>query len=147
MYDQVSLVLRIHISNDYNVFVKVLKFGAKIVDGLRDYKQPIIVYIPPYGEVRGGAWVVIDPTINESCMEMYADPESRGGVLEPEGVVEVKYKPKDLFKTMGRLDPEIQQLQEQLIKRDLNQAEKRSLEQQIHKREEFLTPIYRQVRL
>jgi hypothetical protein len=29
----------------------------------------------------------------------------RGGVLEPEGVVEVKYKIRDLIKTMDRLDP------------------------------------------
>ena len=28
----------------------------------------------------------------------------RGGVLEPEGLVEVKYKKKDLLKTMHRLD-------------------------------------------
>lgn len=54
-----------------------MKFGAYIVDGLRQYKQPIIIYIPPNGELRGGAWAVVDPTINTRYMEMYADPESR----------------------------------------------------------------------
>lgn len=123
----------------------MVKFGAYIVDGLRDYKQPIIVYIPPFAELRGGAWVVIDPTINESCMEMYADPESRGGVLEPEGVVEVKFKLKDLLKTMARIDPVIQELREKLSKPDMTLAEKRALELQLNQREELLAPMYRQI--
>jgi acetyl-CoA carboxylase/biotin carboxylase 1 len=59
-------------------------------------------------------------TINESYMEMYADPESRGGVLEPEGVVEVEFKLKDLLKTMARIDPVIQGLREKLSKPELN---------------------------
>ncbi len=49
------------------------------------YKQPVFVYIPPGCELRGGAWAVIDPTINADVMEMYADPTARGGVLEPSG--------------------------------------------------------------
>ncbi len=49
------------------------------------YKQPVFVYIPPGCELRGGAWAVIDPTINPDIMEMYADPTARGGVLEPSG--------------------------------------------------------------
>ena len=60
-----------------DMFDQVLKFGSYIVDGLREYKQPIMVYIPPNGELRGGAWVVVDPTINQAKMEMYADEESR----------------------------------------------------------------------
>ena len=59
------------------MFDQVLKFGSYIVDAFREYKQPILVYIPPNGELRGGAWVVVDPTINEEYMEMYADQESR----------------------------------------------------------------------
>lgn len=122
-----------------------MKFGAYIVDGLREYKQPIMVYIPPFAELRGGAWVVIDPTINEAFMEMYADPDSRGGVLEPEGVVEVKFKLKDLLKTMARIDPVIQGLREKISKPELTMAEKRNLEQQLNQREELLAPMYRQV--
>ena len=64
------------------MFDQVLKFGSYIVDGLREYKQPILVYLPPNGELRGGAWVVVDPTINEQYMEMYADVESRWEVNE-----------------------------------------------------------------
>jgi acetyl-CoA carboxylase/biotin carboxylase 1 len=44
------------------MYNEVLKFGAMIVDALREYKQPVFVYIPPGGELRGGAWVVVDPT-------------------------------------------------------------------------------------
>lgn len=70
-----SICLSIHPSLD--MYDQVLKFGAYIVDGLREYKQPVLVYIPPQAELRGGSWVVIDPTINPRHMEMYADKESR----------------------------------------------------------------------
>ena len=66
----------------------ILKEGAKIVDGLSSYRHPVIVYLVPNGELRGGAWVVLDPSINPEQMTMYVDNESRGGVLEPEGIVE-----------------------------------------------------------
>lgn len=38
----------------------------------------------------------------------------RGGVLEPEGTVEIKFRRKDLLKTMKRLDPEYSRLAQQL---------------------------------
>ena len=60
-----------------DMYEQVIKFGAYIVDALREYNQPILVYVPPYAELRGGAWVVIDTTINKRYMEMYADPLSR----------------------------------------------------------------------
>ena len=47
-----------------DMFDQVLKFGSYIVDELRECTQPVLIYIPPYAELRGGAWVVIDPTIN-----------------------------------------------------------------------------------
>ena len=37
------------------------------------YNQPIMIYTPLYAELRGGAWVVVDLTINPTHMEMYAD--------------------------------------------------------------------------
>lgn len=60
-----------------DMYDQVLKFGAYIVDGLREYHQPVLIYIPPQAELRGGSWAVIDPTINPRHMEMYADRESR----------------------------------------------------------------------
>ena len=59
------------------MYDQVLKFGAYIVDGFRQYKQPILIYIPPYGELRGGSWAVMDTSINPLCIERYADKESR----------------------------------------------------------------------
>ena len=66
----------------------ILKEGSKIVDGLSSYRHPVIVYLVPNGELRGGAWVVLDPAINPEYMSMFVDNDSRGGVLEPEGTVE-----------------------------------------------------------
>jgi len=63
------------------MFDQVVKFGAYIVDGLREYRQPVFVYLPPHAELRGGAWVVVDPAINTRFMESYADPESRWGAF------------------------------------------------------------------
>lgn len=59
------------------MYEQVVKFGAMIVDALRSYRQPILVYIPPHAELRGGAWAVVDSSINPAYMEMFADPESR----------------------------------------------------------------------
>ncbi len=41
-----------------------MQAGSLIVDNLRTYGQPVIVYLPPGAELRGGAWVVIDGQIN-----------------------------------------------------------------------------------
>ena len=60
-----------------DMYDQVLKYGSYIVDALRKYNQPVLIYIPPHGELRGGAWVVVDPTINPEHMEMYADTECR----------------------------------------------------------------------
>jgi len=40
-----------------DMFNEVLKYGSYIVDGLVKYEQPVFVYIPPFGELRGGSWV------------------------------------------------------------------------------------------
>uniref|UniRef100_A0A667YI67 acetyl-CoA carboxylase n=1 Tax=Myripristis murdjan TaxID=586833 RepID=A0A667YI67_9TELE len=125
-----------------DMYDQVLKFGAYIVDGLREFHQPVLVYIPPHAELRGGSWVVIDPTINPLCMELYADRESRGGVLEAEGTVEIKFRRKDLVKTMKRLDSVYASLVEQLGKASFPHRE---LESKLRAREEFLLPIYHQV--
>ena len=55
-----------------DMFDEVLKFGSMIVDALVAYQQPLFVYIPPFAELRGGAWVVVDSTINADVMEFYA---------------------------------------------------------------------------
>ncbi len=43
------------------MFEMVLKFGAASHGQLlQTYTQPIVVYILSYGELRGGAWAVLD---------------------------------------------------------------------------------------
>nr|CAD7441866.1 unnamed protein product [Timema bartmani] len=128
-----------------DMYEQIMKFGAYIVDGLREYNQPIIIYIPPNGELRGGAWAVVDPTINPRHMEMYADPESRGGVLEPEGIVEIKFRTKDLLKVIHRIDPVVISLTEKLNSVNESSETKASLEVSIKERESFLLPMYHQV--
>ena len=90
-----------------DMFEEVLKFGAYIVDSLRDFRQPVMVYLPPHATLRGGAWVVVDQTINEQFMEMYADDTARGGVLETEGTLDVKFRKKDVIALMHRTDEKI----------------------------------------
>ena len=118
-----------------DMYGEILKFGAMIVDELRVYRHPVFIYIPPNGELRGGAWVVVDPTINEAKMEMYADVESRGGILEPPGICEVKFRSKDQLAAMHRLDPILATLDE----------EPEANKEEIKKREANLLPMYTQV--
>ncbi|MES1910740.1 MAG: hypothetical protein MHM6MM_003275 [Cercozoa sp. M6MM] len=87
-----------------DMYAEVLKFGALIVDALRRYSQPVFVYVPPLGELRGGAWAVLDSSINARMMEMYASPQARGGVLEPEGTIGIKLRKPKLKAMAHRLD-------------------------------------------
>ncbi|XP_062816368.1 acetyl-CoA carboxylase 2 isoform X2 [Anolis carolinensis] len=128
-----------------DMYDQVLKFGAYIVDSLRQFKQPALVYIPPHSELRGGSWVVIDPTINPLHMELYADRDSRGGILEAEGTVEIKFRKKDLVKTMRRVDEACASIAQRLGAPDLPKEKRRDLEMQLQAREEHLLPIYHQV--
>ena len=126
-----------------DMYDEVLKFGADIVQNLTHYDAPITVYIPPHGELRGGAWVVIDPTINKKCIEMFADETARGGVLEPSGIIEIKYREKDIRSTMDRLDPECHRLSAQL---QTSEGPLRSyLDRMLKERHETLLPQYKAV--
>jgi len=129
-----------------DMFDEILKFGSYIVDNLREYKQPVLVYMPPFGELRGGAWAVLDPTINPDMMEMYASENCKAGVLEPAGAVEIKYRERDLLETIRRVDGSVQALQAELAKaiaaKDTPQVA--ALRKQISAREEVLLPSYRQ---
>uniref|UniRef100_A0A670ZY45 acetyl-CoA carboxylase n=1 Tax=Pseudonaja textilis TaxID=8673 RepID=A0A670ZY45_PSETE len=127
-----------------DMYDQVLKFGAYIVDSIRQFKQPALVYIPPHAELRGGSWVVIDPTINPLHLELYADKESRGGILEAEGTVEIKFRKKELLKAMRRVDATYAQIAQRLSSPDLSQGERRDLEKQLKRREDDLLPVLHQ---
>uniref|UniRef100_A0A8R1ELL1 Acetyl-CoA carboxylase n=1 Tax=Caenorhabditis japonica TaxID=281687 RepID=A0A8R1ELL1_CAEJA len=66
---------------------QVLTFGAHIIDELSQYTQPVIVYIPAGGELRGGAWAVVDSNVNRGIIHVIADSSSRGGILEANAVI------------------------------------------------------------
>jgi len=130
-----------------DMYSEVLKFGAQIVDALVDYEHPVFIYIPPGGELRGGSWVVVDPTINPDQMEMYADFESRGGILEPAGIVEVKYRTPQQKQLMHLLDPDLKHLDKMLdapVSPELA-APADGVEAKIKAREEKLAPLYTQI--
>ena len=128
-----------------DMYNEVLKYGSYIVDALVKFEQPIFVYIPPFGELRGGSWVVVDPTINEDLMEMYADVDSRAGVLEPEGIVGIKYRRDKILNTMARLDSVYASLKRSLEDKDLAEEEKEDLKTKLIAREKALAPIYQQI--
>jgi len=65
--------------------------------------------------------------------------------LEPEGTVEIKFRYKDLSKTMHRLDQRCSSLSRQAMAADLSHADRTALEHELKKREEQLLPIYHQV--
>jgi len=130
-----------------DMYNEVLKYGSYIVDALVAYEQPIFVYIPPFGELRGGSWVVVDPTINPQFMEMYADEDSRGGVLEPEGIVGIKYKKERQLDTMARLDPTYSELKAKLNAENTPQDQLKAIKAQMTEREQKLLPIYGQIAL
>lgn len=128
-----------------DMFDEVLKYGSLIVDALVAYKQPVFVLIPPCAEVRGGAWVVLDASINASVMEMYATSQTaRGGVLEANGAASVKFRAKDLISTMHRLDEKLISLDAKL-KEQLGDEEIQKVKESITMREQALMPVYEQI--
>ncbi|XVE55453.1 hypothetical protein DITRI_Ditri03aG0159800 [Diplodiscus trichospermus] len=129
-----------------DLFEGILQAGSTIVENLRTYKQPVFVYIPMMGELRGGAWVVVDSWINSDHIEMYAERTAKGNVLEPEGMIEIKFRTKELLECMGRLDQLIS-LKEKLQEAKSNEGHAKvdSLHWQIRSREKQLLPVYTQI--
>lgn len=134
-----------------DLFEGVLQAGSLIVDNLRAYARPVFVYIPRAGELRGGAWVVVDSQINADMVEMFADESARGGVLEPEGMIEIKFRQRELLECMHRLDGELAGLDRQLKAAAGEPADAASaqqlhgLQQQIKARQRALLPVYKQI--
>lgn len=130
-----------------DLFEGILQAGSTIVENLRTYKQPVFVYIPMTGELRGGAWVVVDSKINPEHIEMYAEKTAKGNVLEPEGMIEIKFKAKDLIECMGRLDPEIISLNAMLQNVRAGKAigDVEAIGRNIIARQKKLLPVYTQI--
>ncbi|XXG61284.1 hypothetical protein AAC387_Pa04g2982 [Persea americana] len=131
-----------------DLFEGILQAGSTIVENLRSYKQPVFVYIPMTGELRGGAWVVVDSKINPDHIEMYAERTAKGNVLEPEGMIEIKFRSKELLECMGRLDQQLITLKAKLQEAKGSGAPPgavEALQQSIRSREKQLLPVYTQI--
>lgn len=88
-----------------DLFDGILQFGSMIVDELVAARQPIFIYLPEQAELRGGSWVVLESLINEQgLVEMYADPRARAGVMEPEGIVAIKFRKREVTRLMANLE-------------------------------------------
>ena len=75
---------------------------------------------------------------------MFADKNARGGILEPPGICEVKYRAPDQVNDMHRLDPVLRDLDEQLAVA-IDSEEKTRLLAEIKAREKQLAPLYLQI--
>lgn len=80
-------------------------------------------------------------------MEMYADEDARGGVLEPEAIVNMKYRREKQLDTMARLDPEYCTLRKQLADKSLSQEQLGQIKAKATAREQVLLPVYMQISL
>ena len=90
---------------------------------------------------------MVDPTINADYMEMYADEDSRGGVLEPEGIVNIKFRRDRQLETMARLDAQYGQLKSQLADKSLTKEKQDEIKAKMTERENLLLPVYSQISL
>ena len=76
---------------------------------------------------------------------MFSDPDARGGILEPAGIVEVKFRLADQLKAMHRIDPQLQMLDAELESTDATDKDSEvAIKDQITAREELLKPVYLQ---
>ena len=80
-------------------------------------------------------------------MEMYADEDARGGVLEPEGIVNIKFRHDKLLETMARLDTTYADLKAQLLDRSISSDKQSDIKVKMQEREQLLLPVYSQISL
>jgi len=89
--------------------------------------------------------VVFDTTINPQKNEIYAQEDTRGGVLEPEGIVGIKYRKEKQLETMARNDPTYGALKRKLNDPATPQDQLQTIKAQMNEREKTLLPIYGQI--
>jgi len=101
----------------------------------------------PHGELRGGAWVVVDPSINPNHIEMFADVDSRAGVLQPEGIVEIKMRREKILSLMERLDAPYSTLKKESKDASLPAEARAKAADSLIERENELQSTYKQIAL
>ena len=124
------------------LFEEVLKYGSMIVDELSKYDLPVILYMPPYAEIRGGAWVVIDTQINPGHIRFLVDEHATGSVLEPSGMESVPLVEREIRKDMRSNDELLVRLYNER-NRHIGQLERvRDIDRRIDERENETYPDY-----
>jgi len=78
---------------------------------------------------------------------MYADEEARGGVLEPEGIVSIKYRREKQLETMARLDSAYADLRAQSVRKGVTPEQLSAIKAKMTEREQLLGPVYQQIAL
>lgn len=78
---------------------------------------------------------------------MYADEDARGGVLEPEGIVGIKFRRDKQLDTMARLDPTYGELRRASLDKTLSADRLSDIKVKLAAREELLLPVYSQIAL
>merc|ERR1719171_3043806 len=80
-------------------------------------------------------------------MEMYVDTNARGGILEPPGICDVKFRKPDLLKTMHRLDSQLISLDAELkgAEDGIDTGDMEPVQKAITARENQLLPLYVQI--
>ena len=121
-----------------------MKFGALIINQLAIYDQPIFVYLMPFAELLGGAWIVFDSNINPNYIETYVDKDSKAAILETEAIMAVKYKKSDVITLMHRLDIKLIEL-DSMLKDLANIQSFNELKSEIILREDLMFPVYQKV--
>lgn len=78
---------------------------------------------------------------------MYADTTSRAGVLEPEGIVEIKFRKAKVLQMMERLDTQYRDLKAATADSTLSADAATKAKTDLAAREKLLTPTYSQIAL
>lgn len=125
-----------------DLYNEVVKFGAMIVDELVHFDLPVILYIPPYAELRGGAWVVVDSQINPDQIVLIADEHATGSILEPSGMESVPLIQRQIRRDMIQKDPILSKLYGNRIKYASQMDRIKHIDQQIEEREAEIWPEY-----
>ena len=78
---------------------------------------------------------------------MYADVEARAGVLEPEGIIEIKLRKDKISALMHRLDDQCRALKAESSDTSKSSEERAQASEKLTARETFLQPTYKQIAL
>lgn len=81
-----------------DMYDEILTFGSDIVSALSGFRNKIIMYVPPFAQLRGGAMVVLTKSINPDQITMFADKSANINVLEPSALQSIMFRESHMQK-------------------------------------------------